>query len=156
MYSEILSRVKTSEEKEQLQDEIEALKVSLYERGAVFEDMLKTRVRAWASQQIRKDLEGGEIDKEKYLTVLIEKLKEAKCVKLSIAFEPTQVAIDKFYTFITGEIGENVVLDITCQPKIMGGAIIIYEGKYRNFSLRRVFEEESKTFNEFILKILAR
>ena len=155
MYSEIIAKVKTKEEAEGLAAEIETLKLSLYEgRGELFEDTLKSSVRAWAAQLVRTEME-TQVDKERYLAGLIEKLASLKTLKLYLAFEPTQAAIEKFYSFINQKVGEEVLLEILYQPKILGGAIIIFAGEYRDFSLRRIFEEEFKNMGGEILKILA-
>jgi len=161
MYSEILLKVKTEEEREALIEEIRGLKASLYEHGSFFEDTLRTRVRDWVSQVIkdavaqRDAVAQKEIDKEKYLQGLIEELSKLKSAKLVLAFEPTEAAVQRYHEFISKEVGEGVVLNISCLPGILGGAIIIFEGKYRDFSLRRVFEEEFRQSRELILKTLS-
>lgn len=151
MYSEILSRIKTKEEAEELAEELEVLRKSLFEAGGIyFEDSLKTKVRAWAAEAIRQEISKEE-NKDRYLSGLIEKLKSLKTFRLILAFEPSQIAIEKFHSVISQEVGE-VVLDITCNRSILGGVIIVYEGEYRNFSLQRVFEEEFKNLGSSFLK----
>lgn len=155
MYSEILLKVKTEEEREALIEEINGLKASLYQNGSFFDDTLRTKVRDWVSQIIKNATAQKEIDKEKYLQGLIEELSKLKSAKLVLAFEPTEAAIQRYHEFISKEVGEGVALDISCLPGILGGAIIIFEGKYRDFSLRRVFEEEFRQSRELILKTLS-
>lgn len=155
MYPEILSKIKTKQKAQELAEELEVLKNSLYESGGIyFEDTLKTKIRAWAAELIRQQI-GKEESKEKYLNGLIERLKSARTIKLVLAFEPSEIAIERFHSLISQKTGE-VVLDITCNRNILGGAIIIYEGEYRNFSLGRVFEEEFNNLGDSILEMLAK
>ena len=70
-----------------------------------------------------------------------------------IAYEPSEDAIDRFYSFITAACGRRIILDIGYAPDIIGGAVVIYRGKYRDFSFKNIFEKEFEKESAKILKL---
>lgn len=68
-----------------------------------------------------------------------------KIMKLTIAFKPTQQFLAFISHRIETEVNQHIILDIGYDPTIMGGALIIFEGAYKNLTLPRlvgrVFEE---------------
>jgi len=56
-------------------------------------------------------------------------------VKLEIAFEPSEDFLLRIKKWFKEENHQEVILDITVNPKIVGGAIIEYQGYFRDFSL---------------------
>ena len=155
MYSEILSHIRTSDEVKILFDEIDILLDALYkEAGQGFESTLRTYVRDWVSGEMKKAWSGNVLDKEEYLKKLKSALENLKSIKLTLAFEPTDASLDKFYGYVRQNIGEGIILEINYEPTIIAGALIAYEGEYRDFSLKRLFEEELIKMNEQIVVLL--
>ena len=68
-----------------------------------------------------------------------QKVKNVPSVRLIIAYEPSEDAIDRFYSFIVDACQRPVLLDIGYAPDIIGGAVVIYEGKYRDYSFKNIF-----------------
>lgn len=156
MYSEILSKIRTKEEGEKLLQEVEILIASLYEEeGRGFESALRTRVRQWVSDKLLLGFEKEGGDRQRYLKELKERLENLKTLGLTLAFEPTEASLDKFSSFIKKNLGEDVVLDISLDKSILGGAIIVWKGRWRDFSLRRLFEEEMAAKKEDLIQIFS-
>ncbi len=155
MYSEILSRVRTKIEVEKLKEEIDLIIDHLFSKDSVaFESFLKSNIRPWVVEILTKEwADAG--DKIEYLRKLKEKLESLKYLTLILAFEPTELSIDKFFNFVRKNIGEGVVLDIAVDREILGGAKIIWQGQYRDFSLKKVFEREVEERKEELVQMLA-
>jgi len=155
-YTEIISKVKTVEEKEKLKEEIEFLIDSLYDpHGLAFDEMLKSKVREKFATVLSEESHKEGVDKKEFLVRLKNELEAAKVVKLTLGFEPTQVSLDKIWQFLFSALGKMLLLDIDYQPKIVGGAIIIYEGVFRDFSLKKYLDEELEKSAKEFMKIIA-
>lgn len=155
MYSNILSKIRTTSDLEKLREEVELLLSSLYEeKGGGFESALKGKVRAWVANGVRDDLSGAEVEKEEYLKGLLVELGNFKVLKLDLAYEPSLESIERIYAHVVNNFGEKVLLDLNCVHDLVGGARIIFEGKYFNFTLKKAFEKEFIKEKDEILMML--
>ena len=80
-------------------------------------------------------LEQIDIDRLKKGRQELDKLKQAALampvVRLTLAFEPNK-------DWIVKAVGRAVILDIRVDKSILGGAIIENQGKYGDYSLRKI------------------
>lgn len=135
MYSNILNRLRTKEEALRLEEEVDLLLEALYEtKEGAFEEALTRSVRTWVSEEIKVSLGKNGVNKTEFLKGLKEVLTKLKSLKLTLAFEPVEDTLDKIHNWVVREIGEGIILEITFNPNILAGAIIIFEGEYRDFS----------------------
>lgn len=157
MYSELLSHIRTKSDVWQLEDEVDLLLDHLYKgKAGDFDLALKKDVRSWVSELLTSAFASPDSKKDDYLRglkVAVEKLRE---LKLTLAFEPTQNSIEKIHDWVRKNIGEGVILDITFNPTIFAGAIVIFEGEYRDLSLRNKFKEQFEQNRDLIFSILSR
>lgn len=72
---------------------------------------------------------------EDFFKKLKNYLEKIPRLKLEIAFNPSLEFLRRIKRRFEEENGRQVILDITINPGIVGGAIIEYEGRYRDFSL---------------------
>jgi F0F1-type ATP synthase delta subunit len=154
MKEDIFLKIKTTDSAEVFKGELRILLKSLYLGSDEFGSVLKNRVRSYLSEYIINKLSVEDIDIEKLLKDLIEETENTPSVRLIIAYEPSEDAIDRFYSFITSACQRHIFLDIGYSPDIIGGAVIIYEGKYRDFSFKYVFENEFAKERKNILELL--
>lgn len=141
MYSAVLRHVRTKEDAISLANEIDLLIEALYGQDGKFEEILGSSVKNWFAGEIKQVFQDVSIDKAKYLKDLKVKLSSLKELKLTVALEPTETGLDRIHSWIIENIGEEVVLDISKNPAILGGAVVIYKGNYRNYSLRKKLED---------------
>ena len=150
MYSDILGKVRTKQESNRLEEEVELLIVSLYKTGkedygkaasSAYESVLKESVRSWVADEIRTDLERESISKTDYLKGLKKRLGKLKIVKLTVAFEPTEGGLGKIQNWIQTNLGEGVISDLSYNTRLLAGAVVIYQGKYADLSLKNKFKD---------------
>lgn len=67
-------------------------------------------------------------------------------VNLTLAFLPSKSLVKKLALWFKKNFGSKVVLDIQVDPKILGGAILSFNGYYRDFSLKKKLERKLKNF----------
>lgn len=107
---------------------------------------LTERLKGIVSEELRNYLK--ELEKKKIIPTLphqqnsfLDKLKKylqaIPQVKLEIAFTPTEDFILKISNWFEKEFHQRIIIDINVNPKIVGGAIVEYHGKYGNFSLAK-------------------
>ncbi len=65
----------------------------------------------------------------------IENLRE---LHLTLAYEPTRTNILTFSNWTKKNVAEDVILDINVDQRIVGGAQIVWNGKYQDYSLTEI------------------
>jgi len=76
-----------------------------------------------------------------FLQLLKNHLKSLPKVKIEIAFEPEKETLEKISQWFKENLKKKVILDLKINPKIIGGAKIEYQGKWRDFSLAKKIKE---------------
>ena len=150
----LIQDLTTKREAERLLGEIEIIKKGLFVTGeGAMDSLLKNKVRAETAKAIREVFSKTDIDKRKYLDGLEEAINRMPNVTLILAFEPSEGAIERFYSKIIESTGQRVLLNIVFESQIIGGAVIIFNGRYRDYSFKKVFEIEFGKSREKILKM---
>lgn len=158
MYSDLLSLIQTTDDLEMLIQEMEELKASLFKGfEAGFEDTLASKVRHRVSSCIRKDLDSNpEVAKSSYLNDLSKLIATLRVIEIEVAFEFTDRAIDRLSSFLRQAGLDKFVLKINFNPDILGGAVIVSRGEYRDLSLRKIFDQEFDKNNDLVLAMLGK
>jgi F0F1-type ATP synthase delta subunit len=153
MFEKIISKVRTTEERDKILAEVSILLNSFYQdKGLGFSMTLKSQVRNWISQVILDEIPEDKEGIEKYLNDLKTKLDSLQTLTITVAFEPTSSSLDKFVGFVRENVSEDIILQIESDPSILGGAIITKGGQYRDFSLRRLFDSEFEAKKDELIK----
>lgn len=79
--------------------------------------------------------------KGEFLSLVKEKLMKLQSLRLEIAFEPTERMIEEFVHWIRREIRKDLVVEFVVDPLILGGARMIFNGRYCDFSLHRMIND---------------
>ena len=153
--SELFQYLRTTEDKNKLIEELDLLVSSLYkEKGQGIEACLKYNTRAWVAEIIRREIP-QDLDKiESYLKKIIQEISDLKIVEVTLGYQPTEDSLNKFAEKIRNLKGQTTLLSISYNPQILAGAVITYEGEYRDFSLRHAFDAEYKAKEKEIKEII--
>lgn len=65
----------------------------------------------------------------------------AKYVSLTLAFYPTEKALDKIIDWFEANLGERPILDLTVDPGIIGGAKVLCNEHFKDYSVRSRLEK---------------
>ncbi|OGD96078.1 hypothetical protein A3F02_03205 [Candidatus Curtissbacteria bacterium RIFCSPHIGHO2_12_FULL_38_9b] len=76
-----------------------------------------------------------------YFNSLCDFLGKIPKIELILAFEPSAEFLGKIKRWFWENFKKRVVFEIIIKPEIIGGAIIEYNGIYRDFSKAKDFEE---------------
>ena len=83
-----------------------------------------------------KNLTNDRTGIEKFLELLLSKTNEFNVMRISIAIDPSEKLINDLKVWADKNVSASTIFDITIDPQIQGGAIIINEkGEYINYSL---------------------
>ncbi len=129
---DVLSLVKTKSEAEALIRDIDILIDSLYRTDSV---QIRSRIQSWVN--------GLAIDRaarQQQLQAAKDQLLSLEYFQLTLAFEPTEKVIIRLANWCREQIDPQLVLDIRYEPGLIGGAVIEYQGKFVDLSLRKKFE----------------
>lgn len=80
---------------------------------------------------------------EKEIFKIEKNLLSLPVLRLEIAFKPTDEFIKKLSDWVEKEAQQKVILDIVVNPKVVAGALIEYQGIFRDYSLSKRIEELS-------------
>lgn len=89
----------------------------------------------------------GKGDVTEFISLIKRELSEVMPLKITLAFDPDMAFLSRLHLWVSANISSKSVLDITVDPKIIGGIILVHGGKYLDLSLEkelnRVFKEIS-------------
>lgn len=158
IYNDLLRHIKTVEQARNLSSEIDLLIESLFKTPDGFEEALNS-ISAINAAGLREVFVKNQIDAnvpriKEYLVVLKEGIRKLKNIKFTIAFEPKESTIDSLFAWVSQNLKVGLILDVNVDKTILGGAIIEYEGKYEDLSLRKRMEEMFENKRQDILKTI--
>lgn len=150
--NDILGDIKTVAELDNFLAEIENVLAGLFKvRNRNIDQILDKTAGKSTADKIKRLIAQDKINPtdydslEKLLTTLKETLKKIKTLKISLAIDPPGKMVEHFFDWVKENIGQGIILDIDKDETILGGAIITFNGIYKDFSLRRSLEEIFKS-----------
>lgn len=147
--------IKTKYEADLLLEELSLLEASVFKQaGKELDLVLNSDIRSWVAEIIKKELKEEKDGIVEYVNRLKKDIENTPEVKVIIAFELSSSMETKIYENIQSSLKEKIVLDLIFDRQIIGGMIIIYKGKYKDFSFRRVFNTELDKTRGDILQTL--
>ncbi len=82
----------------------------------------------------KKILSGNPKDAHQYFVSLNSYLAKIPTVRLTIAFDPTADFLQALNLWFEKNLGKKVVCDITVREELIAGALVEYNGKYKDYS----------------------
>jgi F0F1-type ATP synthase delta subunit len=159
IYYDLVTSLKTTQEVENLIHVIDNFMLSFFKSENVPTRETLDSINADFSQKIIEVFSKSGLDINDrgvvgdFFNTLKEILAKLKVIDLILAFQPTGKTIRKIHDFVTETIGIGYVLNIEVSEDILGGSIIIFNGKYNDFSLNKSIEEAFSTKREQIVRL---
>lgn len=153
---EIFKLTKTKQDLDFLDQEIDLISEALFKKE--IKEFIKKEIRVSTIEALRKDFpdfETNPLSIKDNLEKIKQEIGKFKILKLTIAFEPTEEILGNILDFVRANFGEQIVLDYEVDKNILGGAVVVYEGFYEDYSLGKVLEETLQTKREEIMGQLA-
>ena len=147
LYYDALRDIKTIEQLEEFSSEIDNILSNLFKvKNRNIEEILDRTVGQKTLEIVKKLVRENKIDSSDYnsldklLSGIKQDLKKIRILKMSLAIDPTFEIIDRLFDWVRKNLGEGIILDIDKNETILGGAIISFDGEYKDFSLKRALE----------------
>lgn len=149
-----LALIKTKDDLNTFRAEIDLLKDSLFEKQKNLDYTLANSVRSSVSQAIKTDLSSASLSPENYFNGLLAELDQLKILQLTLAFEPPPKSITRLSDWVAANLGPGLILDLQFDPTILGGALIAYQGKYHDYSLKSALDRDFSTNQKAIIDLV--
>ncbi len=91
---------------------------------------------------------------QKIIDELNTKLHTLKIVQLTIAFQPDDAAISVFSEWVKKNVGPDTLLDLQFDKTIVGGALLVANGAYKDYSVRKNLASRFQIQRDEILGLL--
>ncbi|HET9946440.1 MAG TPA: F0F1 ATP synthase subunit delta [Patescibacteria group bacterium] len=138
--SDITSFLKTKKQSALLQEVLEETVEKEYTTQANPMEFLKKRLPVSLEEPLielfSKQKENSPKALYEFLKTILSQIKTLPIVSLTLAIEPTHHMIDA----ISQAINQPSLIDIDVNPSLIGGAIVAYQGKYSDKSLKKTLE----------------
>lgn len=160
IYSDIVSTVRTVEDAEELEREIDLLLASLFRVNVNLKKQISQSVRGTTALAIEASLKQANMAKSdregmrEFFETLKKQVRDLPIAKLTLAFAPTQKTIATIFSWVTEQLGKGMILDITVDESIIGGAVVDCGGRYADCSIRSrldaFFKENRKEIRNLV------
>ena len=136
----------SSEDISAFTDQIELARGLIYRAsGSSFLEKVAGKVSGDFEQAVSNLESQGKLPKapeelDKFLNSLDGFVEKLPRVKIKLAFSPGREFLAKVSGWFEKELGQKIILDISLEPKIIGGMVIEYKGQYRDYSLSNQIE----------------
>ena len=155
--SETLRQIRTVSDQIMMREAVSILEGSLYRKdGEKTDKILASNLSERLYQNIEKILSDKILaDQEqlrKYFAGLREGLQKMRVMHFEMVFDPDEDLIIEITDWILRELGEDIVIDFYLNPSIVGGAVIISEGEYFDFTLSTILERNFEKSWEAVSK----
>lgn len=127
MYSDVYGLVLTVGDRELLEQEIDVLINNLYKTKIISSEVRSSTVEVLSKYKDR-------------LPIVREAVSRMREIKLEVARELPQRAVEEISGWVRKNLGEDVVIEFKLKPELIGGATVYWEGRYGDFSLKKKLE----------------
>lgn len=90
----------------------------------------------------------------KRIDALKDQLRAMKTIQITIAFQPDEAAINLFSEWVKKNIGSGRLIDLQFDKTIVGGAQIIADGQYKDFTVRKQLASHFQIQKDEIMSLL--
>ena len=153
-YESIYTNIRTTAERGITYAAIETLLDALYKKSTDFNQLIETEmphalVRP-VKQQLTKLRDPSPQGIQFYLEGLREALGALATLSLEIAFDPTEETLSVLTAWIREHLGANIIMEISVDRSIFGGARVSYAGRYKEINLAILIENAMRQQKESI------
>ena len=139
MLSNVGQDILTVEDQMAALDQLEEIVKSCYKnQGSDFKQLVSKTAKYSISEAIFSRL-SGESDRGIQVGV-VEKLKleikKLRTIKVTLAINPTMEMIKNISQWVKVNLGQDVILEIKVDNRIIAGIVIAFEGKYGSFTAK--------------------
>ena len=157
-YESVYSNIRSTAERGTIYAAIEVLVDALYKKEADIGRLIETEMPSAVVQPLKKALASLPVTSatavQEYLEGLREELSMLEVLSLEIAFDPTEETMAVLTAWIREHIGARVIMELSVDRGLFGGARVSYEGQYKEINLAMLIESIMRQQQESIHGLL--
>jgi len=140
-YSEILSVLYTKEQAEDFMAQLDFLAGKIFNKNTNMSKLINEIFAQEIKEKLELILEKNNINlsefssAQPFLRNLKQAVKSLPVVGLTLAFEPQEELIKKISSWLSLSLPTHTLINLSVKPEILAGAIIEYQGRYRDYSI---------------------
>lgn len=161
IYNDILLHIRTTKEVDVLLQKIDGMLDAIFKLNQQsFAQIFAGELRSEISTSVQNSLSqigvtfAQPAELKEFLTSLKNLLQTTTVLTLTISFAPSDEATSLISSKTKELFGVTTLLEINIQESILGGAMIIFKGKYLDYSLRTKIDQVFKNKSKEITAIL--
>lgn len=140
-FKKIAEDILTKQDLVYLLDDITQLKNSLYQEQGSVEQTATTPAGVELVKILKQKNLKNKNEQENFLKDFEQYLKNIPQIKLTLAFTPSDSFTKKISHWLEQQTNQKIILDLTIDHTVVGGAIIEYQGQHRNFALAKSIKQ---------------
>lgn len=159
IYFDLITSLRTTQEVASLVSEIDTFLLTFFKSEKSSAGKSLSSISVDSAEKIMRTFSKNNLDINNKNTVvnffktLRELLKRFKVIKLILAFDPTRKTIENIHNFVKDIVGIGYILDIEISEDVLAGAIIMFNGKYYDFTLKKSIKDTFTLNNKDILQL---
>jgi hypothetical protein len=161
LFDQILQKIRTTTDVSQVLSCLEEFTETFYSRKdhtaqeQIFRklpiELSALLIKTFANEPINPE---NQIRIKRDIDALADQLHACKSIQLTIAFQPDEQTITYFSDWIKKNIRNDLIIDLQYDKSIVGGALIIADGAYKDYSVRKNLSNRFQIQKEDILGLL--
>lgn len=143
----LLEDIYTRQEADILINQLGELIDSLYRSNGAVSEKMDTYLSMSKKESLLAILEKSGVDinntihMQAQLNQFKKKISEVPTITLTFAYEPSAGTVKKICSWLSTNLDHRMLLDVEVDEEIMGGVMFTYKGLYRDFSVRKKFND---------------
>lgn len=158
IYFDLITSLRTTEDLDDFSSDIDSLLTSIFKtEGKSFDNALET-ISVNTAKKIKEAFKKNALDMENkevarnFLEGLKDLLGKFKIIRLVVAFEPSHEIIGNIHNWVSSNLGEGYILNIETNQILLGGAIVVFNGEYKDLTVKKSLEAAFSTKRKEILR----
>ena len=141
-YQDLIELIRTTDDLVKFDEEMDLLLQSIYYVDKdMLKDALEKTVRIRVATVMRKLIQRDTLSKREEINALFLSVYKTICslpmLQLTLAFEPSEAVIANVSRWARQNFANGILLDLSLDRNILGGAIVMYHGRFYDLTLRK-------------------
>lgn len=94
-------------------------------------------------------------ERVRVISALEESIQRMPVVTLTLSFRPRERFLERVTVWFREVLGRMVLIEARYDTYVLGGAVVAYEGKHADVSLRSMFDEKLEAYKQAIVQQLS-
>src|SRR3989338_2087488 len=147
-YEPIYVNIRTTAERGAVYAAIEVILEALYKKGGDIDKRIETEMPSAIVLPLKQALmqlpDKSAKTIQTYLEGLCKQLTILRILSLEIAYDPTEETIAVLTAWIRESLGNDIIIELSIDRSLLGGARISYEGRYKETNLAMFIEHKMR------------